>query len=143
MLPKTMLRILLSFTMLSSCAFFDSGGETIKGKYNVVWIDIPSNRSICYASNEGGSGGSQKVGAFIKRLGANDRFIIAERIYFDVFEQMDKPDYDSVAFYIIDMDKESSYGDGDVFGPFSEDEFEREKRSFGIAALQFTEEYYE
>jgi len=142
----TITKLLTTITVLAimtSCALFDSGGETIKGRYNVVWIDTKANRSINYAAEDGDYGGSEKVGAFIKRLGHNDRYIIAERIYFDVFERMDKPDYDSTAYYIIDMDIDAPYDNKDVMGPLNRIDFEKMKTKLGIEGLEFTKEYYD
>ena len=130
-------------TIMTSCALFDSGGETIKGRYNVVWIDTKANRSICYAAEDGDYGGIGKVDAFIKRLGHNERYIIAERIYFDVFKRMNKPDYDSSAYYIIDMEIDAPYDNTDVMGPFDRIDFKKMKTKLGIEELEFTKEYYD
>ena len=136
------LGILYFLFVLTSC-IFDSSGETIKGRYNVLWIDTHANRSICYAAKNGELGGSQKVGAFINELGFNDNYIIAKRIYFNPFEKMNKPNYDSVSYYIIDMTKETEYKDDDVFGPFNGNEFKKKKVELGISELEFSKTYHE
>ena len=128
--------------MLTSCSLFDSGGDVIKGRYNIGWIDLKANRSINYALKEETYGGSEKVGAFVRQMGCNDRYIIAERIYFDM-RKMDKPDYDSVSYYIVDMAKESDYKDDDVLGPFNKEGFDTKKIELGIKDLKFTEKYYD
>jgi hypothetical protein len=130
---------LLVFMGVTSCSLFDSGGETIKGHYNIGWVDTKSNRSISYASEDGGQGGSEKIGAFIKRMGHDDRYIIAERIHYESFVRTNT--LDSGAFYIIDMGKASPYDNSDVFGPFTTSDFEKKKAELGIQTLEFTEEY--
>jgi hypothetical protein len=131
--------ILLVFISVISCSLFDSGGETIKGHYNIGWVDTRSSRSINYASEDGGQGGVEKIGAFIKRIGHNDRYIIAERIYYDSFVR--RNNVNSGGFYIIDMDKASPFSNNDVFGPFTKSDFEKKKAELGIQTLGFTEEY--
>lgn len=143
MLVKSLKIGLLSLLLTLISCMFDSGGELIKGRYNILWIDTSSNRSICYAVKNGELGGSQKVGAFIKEMGFNERYIIAKRIYFDPRKQMNQPDYDSISYYIIDMSKASDYKNDDVAGPFNEKEFYKMKATLGIANLQFSKEYQE
>lgn len=139
---KKVLTTIMILIIVTSC-LFDGGGETIKGRYNIGWIDTKANRSINYATEDGEYGGSEKIGAFIKRMGHSERFIIAERIYYDAFAQMDKPNHDSSAFYIIDMEKESLYKDEDVIGPFNKVDFQNMKIKLGIKDLEFTNEYYD
>jgi len=137
---KSNTMILIVASVMASCALFDSGGETIKGHYNVVWIDTPDSRSICYANEEGELGGIQKVGEFIKRIGNNDRYIIAERTYQYMLKVGDRPRPDSICYYIIDMNC-AGYNNEDVIGPFTKKEFETKKLKMGIVDLKFTREY--
>jgi hypothetical protein len=74
-------------------------------------------------------------------MGHNDRFIIAERIYYETFEKTHNTD--SGAFYIIDMDIESPFDTKDVMGPFNKTDFEKMKTKLGIEGLEFTNEYYD
>jgi len=143
MTTKKVLTTLIILTIVTSCALFDSRGETIKGRYNIGWIDTKANRSINYATKDGDYGGNEKIGAFINRMGHNQRFIIAERIYFNAFALMDKPNYDSITYYIIDMEIEAPYDNKDVIGPFNKPDFEKMKIKLGIKDLEFTNEYYD
>jgi len=137
---KFILPLTFCLFLLFSSWICDNGGDSIKGRYNTFWLDTYLDRSLCYSNTDGEIGGRIKVDAFINRIGFDNRYIIAERIYFKAF-QMPGPDYDSITYYIIDTEFESEFGNKDVLGPFELDEFKEKKREHGIEDLNFTEEY--
>ena len=125
---------------VTSCGLFDSHHETIKGKYNVGWIDTQENRSISYALDEDDFGGVEKIGPSVRRWGANDRFIIAERTMFNRAHNDKTPTI--TTYYIIDMEIESPYDNKDVIGPLSSADFEKMKSKLEIQNLAFIHTYY-
>lgn len=136
---KLFLYIATCIVFQNSCNVFDSGGETIRGKYNIFWIDQNFNRKICYAGNNWETGGHIKIEPFVSEIKYNYRYIIVKRVFYE-FEK-DEPNYDSIAYFIIDMKKETSLNNEDVSGPFTKSELEIKKQKIKFDGMIYTKKY--
>lgn len=121
-------------TIFESCFWGDDGKkENIIGPF-YTYINRDYNRSIMYSKS---GVGMDIIEPHIVKVGNNERFIIAERIYYFIgFKK--EPVYDSVYYYILDTHSKKI---AKIIGPLKEGDFITKKKELGINNLEFTKVY--
>ncbi|MBD0296600.1 MAG: DUF3997 domain-containing protein [Flavisolibacter sp.] len=135
---KRTLIVLLPALLLSGCfGLFDSDFEEIDQNFNIGWIDLHMTRTICYHS-QGDMGGEQVVTPFIFAYGQNRNFIVAKQHP----THDDEVDKSITHYYIIRKNQTDFDKTEDVYGPFTQSEFERKLKTLKVEAIEFEKEYH-
>lgn len=94
--------------------------------YQILWIDITTNRTLNYDLGDGAS--ITRIQAEISAVGSNDHYIVAKQ---------KKPDTDAVAYYYIEKASDDKFANG-ASGPYSEVQFLELKKKFDLPGFTKT-----
>ena len=109
--------------VLSGCGLSDSGTEWKSGPFEVVWVDLVSNRHLAYRLSS--SVTLEVVGACVIGVGANEKYISVERV---------TPNSSSTTYFVVsrtDYDPKAEKSAA-VRGPFSRAEFDQTKQGLAV-----------
>lgn len=109
--------LLFAALLLVGC---DSGVLWEDKPYQVLWIDITTNRTLNYDLGDGGS--ITRIKAKIIAVGSDDHYIVAKQ---------KEPDTDAVAYYYIEKATDSKFANG-ASGPYGEVQFRQLKNKLGL-----------
>jgi hypothetical protein len=141
-MTKNTLWTVFVFILLCSCKDkLDKNFQIVKDRYKVGYFDNPDENLLVIHSESIGAMGVV-INPKIKRLGSNDRFIIAERV--GDKDVLDKGTVDStkLSYYIVDMTRKNDPDDKEfIFETVDYKEFEKRKEELGISQLTFTKEF--
>lgn len=98
----------------------DSGVLWKDKSYQVLWIDITTNRTLNYDLGDGAS--ITRIQSEIIAVGSNDFYIVAKQ---------KEPDTDAVAYYYIEKSSDDKFSNG-ASGPYSEVQFMKLKKKFDL-----------
>lgn len=133
----TALIILPTICLAMSGCLFDSSSDTIRGRYKVVWIDVPEQQFICEESSEHSTSCSVLVPEYVFAVGYDDDFIIAKQHPTSGFEDGFKIDPSVTHYYIID----TRTTEEKVIGPLTEEQFDKTKKELRIERIEFDKTY--
>lgn len=140
---KTHITLVFIAIFFNSCfGLFDSSADTIIGRYNVCWIDIPSSRSISIANKDGGYGGAVIIPEYVYAVGHNKKFIIAKQ-HPVMDEAVGKVDVKKTNYFIIDLHEENYYKQRGIYGPLNEGEFDSLIKKLNVGEIIFNMNYPE
>ncbi|WP_078118496.1 hypothetical protein [Thiosocius teredinicola] len=114
---------LIAALALSAC---DSGTEWSDPPYEVVWIDVESNRSLFFSLGDGGLLG--RVDPEIIAVGSNDKYVVAKQ---------QSPGATTTLYYYIAKSNDGAKLNGHEIteGPFTVEEFEALSQKLGLPAF--------
>jgi hypothetical protein len=115
--------IALAFQALTSCFWDPNFSHEIKKPY-YLGVDYGTNQVCLHWTEVGGAGGTEKIPSKIKKIGWDDRFIIAEQE--SVFEK------GRTNYYTIDMENDGARCYDCPIGPMTKQEFLNMRNSLGI-----------
>ena len=117
----------LGYLLLISC-FFDSRFETIKGEYEVGWIDVKESRAI-YKQE-------RLIAPYIFALGHNSRYIIAKQ-HPSTGHPSNSIDIHTTNYFVVDMSKNPYPGQEGIYGPMTKSEFDTFCQKENISNINF------
>ncbi|MCW3107035.1 MAG: hypothetical protein JWQ09_1541 [Segetibacter sp.] len=121
--------------IFSSCfGLFDGGFQTIKGEYEVGWVDIKGSRAI-YKQE-------RLIAPYVFAVGHNSKFIISKQHPFSDTTN-NSIDTQTTNYFIIDMTKNPSPGQEGIYGPLNKEEFDDFRRKANISNMEFDINYDE
>jgi uncharacterized protein DUF3997 len=128
--------ILLPFLaiLLQGCfGLFDSESDRIVGRYILISIDEPRNRSLSKESELHSSNSFTLIEPYVFAVGHNSRYIIAKQHSTSGFEGGFKILNDSTHYFIVDI-----YEDRDkIFGPLTIHQFDSLRKELKILDIKF------
>lgn len=132
------------YITLSGCGLFDSGSDTVIGKYNVCWIDLQSHRSLDLAYKDGEGGGGQIVPYYVFAVGHDQRFIVAKQ---HPILSNDKVDISKTFYWIIYINQQDKFWkDGKpqgIFGPLNKPAYDSFFKINKLEQIKFDQTYPE
>jgi hypothetical protein len=129
--------ILLFILTIGACETIDKNFEVVNGKFKVGYIGEKKDSIVMGYHAERGMM-AIIIPPRVRRIGGNDKFLIAERI------KTFAPDSINKRYYIINMDmfKNPNSGTGElpIYGPFDFTTFLEKKKELNIEELDFNKE---
>ncbi|GEO09510.1 DUF3997 domain-containing protein [Segetibacter aerophilus] len=123
--------LILCCLLLTSC-FFDSRFETIKGEYQIGWIDVSESRAIYNQE--------RLITPYVFAVGHNSRFIIAKQHPSTDFPK-NSIDKSITNYFAIDMSKNPYPGQDGIYGPMPKAEFDNFCNRENINNIEFDMTY--
>ena len=127
--------ILISILTVGCFGLFDSGSETIVGKYKLLWIDLQENQVLCESYGESGCIGL--IPEYVFAVGHNDSYIIAKQHPTSGFEGGYEIYTDTTNYFIIDLDTNIKRESEKTIGPLNKIDFEKIRDCLKISDIKF------
>ena len=123
--PRRRLPILLALVAAASCFPFDAGEHRLDEQYYLWATDISSQMALYRQVSD--RDGIQRIGPTVFAAGADARHVIAQR--------HPAGDRTRTEYFILERasDTELASPAASVRGPFTKDEFQRERERLGVA----------
>lgn len=120
-----LIRLSLLLFFITAC---DSGVLWKDSPYEVYWVDTTDNQSLGYSLGDGGI--IQRVDKVIA-IGSNEKYIVAKQR--SINQQ-------KILYYYLEKAKDKKFYDASdvVKGPFSIEQFKREKQYLGLPDFTHT-----
>jgi hypothetical protein len=125
MQPRVAIGALALSGMLTGCGLFDSGSPWSSGKFEVLWIDSPSNSHLAYRIDSTTS--TEVVSGCVVAAGANDKYVVVKQL-----------SQTGEGFYIVTRDRYdlSRPAPGAIAGPMSGPAFATASAALSLPALE-------
>lgn len=117
----------LILALLTSCSLFDSAILWRGGPYALMWIDIPDNVTLSYDAGKGSW--PERIEARVFAVGWDGRYLVAK--------QHPRGDKNITNYFIINSENDSPSAEPKkvVFGPFTEEEFQKKSAELKLPAF--------
>ena len=106
----------------AACGLFDSGIPWRKGRFALLWIDLPDEVSLSY--DEGDGAWSEIIPARVFAVGSDDRYIVAQ--------QHPGGDKAITNYFILDTRQHDSSHRAGLIGPLTAAQFEGRARELTL-----------
>lgn len=132
MRKKLVFTIIFSSLLLSSCfGLFDSGTDNVVDDYDVIWIDLHENRSLCKRE--------ELVPAYVFAVGHNDKFIFAKQ--HPLIPKSEEIIDNAVTNYYLIERTENEFQDKPIYGPLTKNKFISLCKKLKITDVEFDLQY--
>lgn len=140
---RVLIFFLIVFSLPSCFGLFDSGSKTIKGRFELVWIDLQESQGIVEKYDNSGSG-TKIVDEYVFSVGHNDDFIIAKQHPTSGFNGGYEIDTKILNYFIVDMNNKILKDEyNKVFGPLTMHQFDSLRTVLKITDIKFDINYPE
>lgn len=140
---RVLIFFLVVFSLPSCFGLFDSGSKTIKGRFELLWIDLPESQGIVESYDNSGNR-LQIVEEYVFSVGHNDDFIIAKQHPTSGFNGGYEIDNKILNYFIVDMNNKILKDEyNKVFGPLTMHQFDSLRTVLKITDIKFDINYPE
>ena len=119
---------------LSGCfGLFDNGTDNIVDNYTVTWIDLHAHRALCNSE--------EIIPAYVSAVGYNPNYVFVKQ--HPLTGEFDSEVLESITHYYLIRRTKNKSQDQPVYGPLSEDAFNKLCQKLEIKNVTFSTQYPE